>query len=93
MEDTWRYLTTPPSAPENCHLTPWRTFVIVRYMTSDLCTTQAAAHRLGVSVRTVHRLVADGRLTPACKLDGPRGAYLFATDDVTALRAALERAA
>lgn len=62
-------------------------------MTSDLCTTQAAAHRLGVSVRTVHRLVADGRLTPACKLDGPRGAYLFATDDVTALRAALERAA
>ena len=53
-------------------------------MTTDLLTTHVAATRLGVSVRTIHRLVADGHLTPACKLDGPRGAYLFHAADVTA---------
>ena len=61
--------------------------------TTDLLGTTEAAEPLGVSVRTVHRLVTDGRLTPAAKLPGLRGAYLFATADVTALRAALGRAA
>ena len=55
--------------------------------------TSAAAELLGVSVRTVHRMVAQGMLTPAGKLPGNTGAYLFDEGDVLALRAHLGRAA
>ena len=44
-------------------------------MTADLMTTTVAAAHLGVSVRTVARLVADGNLAPACTLPG--GGWLF----------------
>lgn len=55
--------------------------------TDDLLTTAQAASVLGVHVRTVHRLVRDGRLTAALKLPTPTGAYLFEPDDVAALAA------
>lgn len=35
------------------------------------------ARQLHVDVRTVHRMVADGRLKPVQKMPGLRGAYLF----------------
>lgn len=50
-------------------------------------TTEAAAKILGVSSRTIHRLVAAGRLRPAIKLPGIRGAYLFDEDAVRTLDA------
>lgn len=62
-------------------------------MTADLLGTTEAAERLGVSVRTIHRLVARGHLTPATKLPGSTGAYLFAAADVAALATHLGRAA
>ena len=49
--------------------------------------TTEAAELLGVSVRTVHRLVSAQRLTPAAKLAGLRGAYLFDKAQVAALKA------
>ena len=54
-------------------------------MTADLIGTHEAATRLAVSVRTVHRLVAHGRLTPAAKVPGATGAYLFHPDHVAAV--------
>jgi len=51
----------------------------------DLITSPEAAAMLGVSVRTVHRKIEEGRLTPAKKLPGPTGAYLFNRADVEAL--------
>ena len=39
--------------------------------------TREVAAQLGVSVRTVHRAIASGRLTPAGQLPGYRGAYYF----------------
>ena len=53
--------------------------------------TTEAAEMLGVSVRTIHRLVARGQLVPVAKLAGQRGAYLFAIADIEAFRP--ERAA
>lgn len=47
-----------------------------------LLTSQEVAIRLGCSVRTVHRLVTSNQLTPAQKLTGPNGAYLFEQDAV-----------
>lgn len=67
-----------------CHSSP---------MTADLIGTHEAATRLAVSVRTVHRLVAHGRLTPAAKVPGATGAYLFHPDHVAALAATLRAAA
>jgi len=52
-----------------------------------------AANVLGVSVRTVHRLVASGRIVPAQKLTGPTGNYLFRRSDVSALAATIRGAA
>lgn len=48
----------------------------------ELVVTAEVAQRLGVDVRTVHRLVSAGRLTPAAKTPGIRGAYLFTPDEV-----------
>lgn len=49
--------------------------------------TAEVATRLAVDVRTVHRMVARGALTPALKAPGLRGAYLFSPADVSALEA------
>lgn len=53
----------------------------------DLITTVDVANALGVHVRTVHRMVSAGRLEPAVKVPGMRGAYLFHRADVDALLA------
>ena len=45
-------------------------------------TTAQAAEALGVSVRTVHRMVAAGTLTPTMKLPGTTGAYLLDAAEV-----------
>lgn len=45
-------------------------------------TSPQVAARLEVSLRTVHRLVADGRLTPVQRLPGPNGAFLFRPRDI-----------
>ena len=61
-------------------------------MTSDLVNTGEALTILGMSSpNSVTRLVKAGRLVPATKLPGLRGAYLFERADVEALAA--ERAA
>lgn len=50
---------------------------------SDLLTTDEARQIIGVeSPSTISRWVASGRITPARKLAGRRGAYLFARDEV-----------
>lgn len=53
----------------------------------DLIPTQEVARRAGKDVRTVNRWVIDGRLTPAVKLPGLRGARLFHIADVERLLA------
>jgi excisionase family DNA binding protein len=45
---------------------------------ADAMTTAEAAERLGCSVKTIARMVDDGRLTALMKLPGLRGPYLFA---------------
>ncbi len=42
-----------------------------------LLTSPEVAQQLRCSVRTVHRLVTSNQLTPAQKLPGPNGAFLF----------------
>ena len=60
--------------------------------TADLVNTAQALPILGKkSPSTITRLVQAGKLTPAVKLPGRRGAYLFNRADVEALAA--ERAA
>lgn len=57
----------------------------------ELLTSPQAGLILGKSARTIQRLADAGRLTPAQKLPGPNGAYLFRRGDVDAfLRDALE---
>ena len=53
--------------------------------TSDLLATSDVAERLGIDRRTVLQRVSTGRLTPAGKLPGPRGAYLFDAEQIDAL--------
>lgn len=55
---------------------------VVHMPTVDLLPTSEAAARLGVSVWTVHRWAASGRITVAAKTPGPRGALLFDADEV-----------
>lgn len=59
----------------------------------DLVTSPQAAHILGVSNRTVHRLADAGELKPALQLPGPNGAFLFLRSAVEALRDARAAAA
>lgn len=49
--------------------------------TRDL-TTAEAAERLGYSTRTIQRMADDGRLTPAKKLPGETGGYLFDSAEI-----------
>jgi excisionase family DNA binding protein len=52
--------------------------------TSDLIPTSEVARLRNVDVRTVHRWVTRGELTPAVKAPGLRGALLFRREDVEA---------
>lgn len=52
--------------------------------TPDLIPTAEVARIYGCDVRTVHRMVARGVLTPAIKAPGKRGALLFRRSDVFA---------
>lgn len=61
--------------------------------TNNLLTTAEVAKRHGRDVRTVHRMVASGRLVPEMKLPGRTGALLFRADQVDAAFAATEQAA
>jgi hypothetical protein len=51
----------------------------------DLISSAEVAQRLGCDVRTVHRKVLRGQLTPLGKIDGLRGAYLFDAAEVARL--------
>lgn len=53
-----------------------------------LLTSQEAADILGVSVQTISKWVISGKLTPAKKLPGLRGAYLFTPAALKTARAA-----
>ena len=59
----------------------------------EYMTTTAVADRLKVDVSTVARWVRNGRLAPAIKTPGIRGAYLFTSEDVDALAADLKKSA
>lgn len=48
-------------------------------------TTSAVVAILGLSNSTVIRMVDEGKLTPAFKAPGLRGAYLFSRSDVERL--------
>lgn len=52
---------------------------------TELLDTAGVVKLLGVSVRTVHRMTHDGRLTPVFKGDSKTATYLFARADVEAL--------
>lgn len=52
---------------------------------NELLPTAEVAARLRVTPKTIARWAANGRLTPAVKAPGIRGAMLFRADDVTKL--------
>jgi excisionase family DNA binding protein len=54
----------------------------------DTLTTREAADRIGVPLSTFHHLIRNKRITPARKLPGRTGSYLFKPADVDALRQA-----
>ncbi len=62
-------------------------------MQADLLPTAEVARLAGVNVKTIHRWVEAGRLTPAVVAPGPRGARLFDRRDVALLLTELERSA
>ena len=51
----------------------------------ELMTTAEVAERAGVHIRTVHRWVRSGRLSPAMKGPGSTGPMFFRRGDVEAL--------
>jgi len=55
--------------------------------TSALIGSTETARRLGCDVRTVHRMVRAGRLTPRQKLPGRTGSYIFDAADIDVLLA------
>jgi excisionase family DNA binding protein len=57
-------------------------------MAVNLMTTAQVAERLSRDVRTVHRMVEDGRIE-ATKLPGETGAYLFEPAEVERVAAEL----
>lgn len=54
----------------------------------EMVSTAEAAQMLDRHVRSIHRLVQTGELTPVAKIPGRTGAYLFRRADVEALKAA-----
>lgn len=59
---------------------------------STLVTSNEACERLGISRPTLSRWVTSGRLKPAQKLPGVRGAYLFDPEVIDQAVAALAAA-
>ena len=57
-------------------------------MTDGVVTSREAAKRLHVHVRTVHRMIADGRLKKRDQIPGYRGDFLIDENDVERLAAA-----
>jgi hypothetical protein len=55
---------------------------------AHLLSTAQVAEILGKSTATVKRMALSGALTPALKLPGDTGAYLFTREDVEAVREA-----
>lgn len=55
---------------------------------ADLIPTADVADILGKSVPTVNRYAAEGRLVPAIRMPGLRGARLYRRSDVEAFAAA-----
>ena len=55
---------------------------------TTLLSAAEAADSLGVDRSTISRWVSSGRLVPAHKLPGRRGAYLFSTAAIEAARTA-----
>nr|WSY57301.1 LuxR C-terminal-related transcriptional regulator [Streptomyces sp. NBC_00886] len=53
--EQWRATTAPPEAAEDTRLTPRQVTVLL--LLADALTASAIAHRLGISVRTVHKHV------------------------------------
>lgn len=53
----------------------------------DLLTTKDAARELRVHVNTISKRVAAGTLSPAAKLNGIRGAYLFERSEIDRAKA------
>lgn len=51
----------------------------------ELLTSTQAGLLLGKSGRTVQRMAENGELTPAHKLPGPNGPYLFRRADIESL--------
>lgn len=61
---------------------------------TEYITTAEAMRRLGYKDRSsITRYVADGRLTPAMKLDGRTGAYLFDPAEIERFKAERSAAA
>lgn len=58
---------------------------------SALWSTKRVAQRFEVEPATVRAWVADGKLRPSARRPGPRGAWLFAEEDVLAFGALRER--
>ncbi len=59
---------------------------------TDLMTAAQAAEVLRCTPRTVARMAEDGRLTPALKLPGKVGAYLFEPAEVARVKAEQDKA-
>lgn len=53
--------------------------------TPNLLRSAEACDRLGINRSTLTRWVVSGKITPAYKLDGIRGAFLFHPSDVDRL--------
>jgi DNA-binding NarL/FixJ family response regulator len=53
--ERWRATQAPPEATADCRLTPRQVTVLL--LLADALTAAAIAHRLGISVRTVHKHV------------------------------------
>ena len=66
---------------------------MVLHMPNELLTSPEVARLLSVSIRTVHRLATSSQLSPAHKLPGPNGAFLFDAADVEAYRSSKTEAA
>ncbi|MGH3283232.1 MAG: helix-turn-helix domain-containing protein [Streptosporangiaceae bacterium] len=57
-------------------------------MTDGVLTTAEVARRLHVSLKTVQRMAADGRLSPKDRWPGKTGGFLFDVADVEQLQGA-----
>lgn len=61
--------------------------IVLPMPNTTLLTSPEVAALLKVSLRTVHRAAKASKLSPAQKLKGPNGAFLFTEDAVEQYRA------